>query len=322
MGLSEMGSCESTLMTSPTVVHHNESNFRSAIIDLIGGSLGGVANVVVGQPLDTVKVKMQTFPTMYRGAMHCFLQTYKNDNIRGLYAGTVPSLAASIAENSVLFCAYGMCQKCVQFVVQKQKASELNALENAFAGFLAAFFSALSLCPTELVKCRLQAMTEMQALKGEMGSTLQIGPLSLTRQILKEEGIQGLFRGLTATLVREMPGYFCFFGGYEVTRSLLTPPGKTKDEIGLLRTIISGGVGGIALWIVIFPADVVKSRIQVAGSTEPMLSLTKHIIKTEGVRALYSGLGPTLLRTFPSTGALFVAYEYSKKYLHLWTDDL
>ena len=31
-----------------------------------------------------------------------------------------------------------------------------------------------------------------------------------------------------------------------------------------------------------------------------------------GVAALYKGLGPTLLRTFPATGALFVAYEYTK----------
>lgn len=58
------------------------------------------------------------------------------------------------------------------------------------------------------------------------------GPWSLTRTILQTEGIPGLFRGLTPTFAREMPGYFCFFGGYEFSRMLLTPPGKTKDEIG------------------------------------------------------------------------------------------
>ena len=35
------------------------------------------------------------------------------------------------------------------------------------------------------------------------------------------------------TFAREMPGYFVFFGGYEVSRMLLTPVGKTKDEIGM-----------------------------------------------------------------------------------------
>lgn len=68
----------------------------------------------VGQPLDTVKVKLQTFPTLYKNALDCFLQTYRNEGIvRGLYAGTLPSIAAQVAENSVLFMCYGMCQKAV-----------------------------------------------------------------------------------------------------------------------------------------------------------------------------------------------------------------
>ena len=49
---------------------------------------GGIASVYVGQPLDTVKVKMQTFPTLYKNGLRCFLQTYAQDGIwKGLYAG-------------------------------------------------------------------------------------------------------------------------------------------------------------------------------------------------------------------------------------------
>ena len=71
----------------------------------------------VGQPLDTVKVKMQTFPTLYRGGFHCFMETFKKDGLaRGLYAGTVPSLAANISENAVLFLFYGLCQKVVSLI--------------------------------------------------------------------------------------------------------------------------------------------------------------------------------------------------------------
>ena len=78
---------------------------------------GGTACVFVGQPLDTVKVKMQAFPFFYRSGMHCFQKTFIEEGLfRGLYAGTVPSLIANIAENSVLFAAYGFCQKFVQYV--------------------------------------------------------------------------------------------------------------------------------------------------------------------------------------------------------------
>ena len=41
-----------------------------------------------------------------------------------------------------------------------------------------------------------------------------------------------LFQGLSSTWLREMPGYFCFFGGYEVSKMLLTPKGKSKDDLG------------------------------------------------------------------------------------------
>ena len=46
------------------------------------------------------------------------------------------------------------------------------------------------------------------------------------RQILREDGVPGLFRGLTATFTREMPGYFFFFLAYEATRGLLAAPGQ------------------------------------------------------------------------------------------------
>lgn len=50
--------------------------------------IGALGMVYVSQPLDTVKVKMQTFPKLYTGMVSCFVTTFKRDGvIRGLYAG-------------------------------------------------------------------------------------------------------------------------------------------------------------------------------------------------------------------------------------------
>ncbi|WAQ99706.1 ORNT1-like protein [Mya arenaria] len=291
---------EALPMSERTVTNRNPA--LDGVIDFIGGTTGATASVYVGQSLDTVKVKMQTFPTLYKNALDCFAKTYRQDGIaRGLYAGTVPALAANISENSVLFMFYGLCQKIMTKVVGKEHVTHLNPLENALSGGTAAFFSSFTLCPTELVKCRLQAMREMASLgKLEGGlERLKIGPFGLTKEILQQEGIRGLFKGLTATFMREIPGYVFFFGAF--------------------RTVLSGGVGGVCLWVTIFPADVVKSRVQVAstaGMLEPTFrSVIKQIYKEEGIQALYKGLGPTVLRTFPATGALFLAYETTKKWL-------
>lgn len=56
--------------------------------------------------------------------------------------------------------------------------------------------------------------------------------MDITRDIIRTEGVRGLFRGLTTTLIRECPGYGCFFGGYELTRSILTSGTQKKGDIG------------------------------------------------------------------------------------------
>uniref|UniRef100_A0A2M4AS42 Putative mitochondrial ornithine transporter 1 n=1 Tax=Anopheles triannulatus TaxID=58253 RepID=A0A2M4AS42_9DIPT len=303
----------------------DSSSLKTGVIDFVAGCLGGVALVYVSQPMDTVKVKMQTFPGLYRGMVDCTVQTFRRDGVvRGLYAGTLPAVVANVAENSVLFAAYGACQQVVGYAVRKPAITELSMLENASAGFLAAFFSSFTLCPTELIKCKLQALRETQsqaqsqsAASAAEGSPRRptISSYALVSQILRTEGIAGMFRGLTSTFAREMPGYFFFFGGYEGTRELLAKPGQSKEEIGPLKTMVAGAVGGVALWTVIFPADVIKSRIQVYSMRASMTSVAIDIFRKEGPLAFYNGLVPTIVRTIPATAVLFVVYEYTKKTL-------
>ena len=61
-----------------------------------------------------LQVKMQTYPELYSNLFDCGVKTWKRQGIVGLYAGTVPSLAANILENASLFMFYGFCQTVVQ----------------------------------------------------------------------------------------------------------------------------------------------------------------------------------------------------------------
>ncbi|KAL3316835.1 hypothetical protein Ciccas_004514 [Cichlidogyrus casuarinus] len=291
----------------------------NGLVGFIAGTFGGMANVIVGQPLDTVKVKMQAFPEVYKNSVQCMVDTFKKDGLfRGLYAGTMPALVSNVSENAVLFCALPINQKAVAYLRSKP-VDQLSSLDHAVAGSGAAIWSTLVLCPTELVKCRLQSLREMADV--QHAKQTQIGALQVARDIYRSEGVQGFTRGMSATFMREVPGYFFFFGGYEVTRSLLCAEGQDKSQIGPMKTAFAGGVGGIALWSIIFPFDVAKSRIQIGHihssahtveNSPGLLKTMTDIIKNEGAGALYRGIWPTLIRTFPSTGALFVVVEYIK----------
>ncbi|VDM19981.1 unnamed protein product [Wuchereria bancrofti] len=289
---------------------NNIGHIKDGIVDLAAGTVGGIVNVATGQPLDTVKVKMQTFPTLYPRGIACFKSVLRLDGVRGLYAGAMPALTANIAENAILFTAYGYCRKMVAFCIGRSELEDMTPVENALSGSLASVFAAVAICPTELVKCKLQAQRE--AFPG-----LKNTPFSVYRDMYRTDGLKAFYTGMLSTLCRETVGYFLFFGAYELSRFYLTPEGKSKSEIGILRTALSGGIGGVVLWSAVYPVDVIKSRMQVASSGK-FINIFLNIIKNEGIRTLYNGLTITLIRAFCATGCLFVSYENSKLLFKTW----
>ena len=68
---------------------------------------------------------------------------------------------AYVSENSVLFTALGKTQQVMAWLTGKHSVEALTLPEQAAAGSMASLCSGLVLCPTELVKCRLQAARQM-----------------------------------------------------------------------------------------------------------------------------------------------------------------
>jgi hypothetical protein len=101
---------------------------------------------------------------------------------------------------------------------------------------------------------------------------------------------------------------------YDFVSSLYPAPVKPDGEKGdppLSWTMLAGSCAGVAYWSANFPADTVKSRVQ----TDPTLAgrgtleVARSIAREEGIRALYRGLGITVIRAAPSHALLFATYE-------------
>ena len=140
--------------------------------DTVAGGLGGLACVLAGQPFDTVKVKMQTYPHLYSSTYQAFRKTLSQEKLKGFYAGSLPAVLSNIAENAVLFLFYNQCLRLVQHVKGVEKQENLTLVQKASAGGLASVFSAVAFTPTDQVKCKMQAHVQsLQALPSNQTAT-------------------------------------------------------------------------------------------------------------------------------------------------------
>lgn len=177
------------------------------------------------------------------------------------------------------------------------------------AGSGAGLVSSLSLQPFEVIK------TRMQAPKVHAGATSN-NMFVTASCIVKQEGMRGLWAGVTASCIRTAAGAGLYFLLLErVTRELNArfPPAKDKNQtLDGLRTFSMGAVSRSLAATLLCPITVVKTRMEyasVSGTTYTGVGQALVSIGSkEGVKGLFSGLGSTLLRDAPFSGLNLVMY--------------
>mmetsp|Transcript_10629 Transcript_10629/g.15957 ORF Transcript_10629/g.15957 Transcript_10629/m.15957 type:complete len:299 (-) Transcript_10629:345-1241(-) len=273
--------------------------------DTIAGFVGGVVSIYVGLPLDTIKVRLQTKGFLFQSSVDCAYKTVRNEGLLALWKGAYPAVCTGIVENAVVFSANGLLHSMFCEAGETPTFFKLCALNGA-----SAVFSGFAITPSEVIKCRLQTCLDY-------GQSSMIMPV--IRDIWHRDGIHGFFRGLMATWLRDIPFYMVFFGSYTYYKRFMlqtwysTHTNMSTDALPSWNYVIGGGLAGSAGWLTIFPFDNIKSRQQASSKKLSFIETGKHIIKTGGVRKLYKGCYPCVLRGFPANGALFLTVEYVKQ---------
>lgn len=207
------------------------------------------------------------------------------------------------------------------------------------AGAGAGFTTSLVTCPMDVVKTRLQSQSIprhanphaiiMQSIlmsangngnNNNNNAKPYKGTVPSLRRIFREEGIKGLYRGLTPTLVGYLPAHALYFSVYSVSKSWL---GSLDVHPSLhtgthLNHIVAAMMGGAMSSTATNPLWVIRTRLmtQFPGRTAfyytGTIDAARQIWKHEGVSGLYKGLGPSIL------GVLHVAVQFPL-YEHLKT---
>ncbi|KAJ1923035.1 Mitochondrial carrier protein ymc2 [Tieghemiomyces parasiticus] len=323
-------------MTTPA----DEGAMRAAK-DCLAGSIGGILQVLTGQPFDTVKVRLQTMPTpvagqppLYTGTLDCIRATYRHEGFVGFYKGTTTPLVGVGLCVSIQFAAleymkrHFHAQNAHQSGVAKAAAGEapLTGTQLYIAGAAAGVANSVVSGPVEHVRTRLQVQTGGPApAVATAASSARIyysGPLDCVAQIYRQHGLRGLYKGQVATVLRELHGYGAYFLAYEyLVQRAMTQRQVARTEIPAAEVCLYGALAGYAMWGSVYPIDAIKSKLQTDQLSpskrryHSTWDCARQTFKAEGVAGFYRGIVPCLLRAAPANAATFIGFELAMRFL-------
>ena len=118
--------------------------------ELTAGGLAGFTGIVVTQPLDTVRIRLQNGG--YTGIFNCVKTTIQREGVRGLFKGILSPCVSVGLMNSLLFYSYA---EASQFVAA-HGVDNMSLPEIWLAGSMSGFVCSFITAPTELVKVHAQ----------------------------------------------------------------------------------------------------------------------------------------------------------------------
>ncbi|KZO92873.1 mitochondrial carrier [Calocera viscosa TUFC12733] len=269
---------------------------RAWINESLAGTIGGVAGMVVSYPFDTVRVRLQNPETAHRygGMVHAFRSIVKEEKVTGLFKGMTSPLLTLAPLNGLVFGAYGyfLRLQSPDLVPGEKPALYQVAIAGTLAGILGSTIAA----PVELVKIRQQNLLNPRGAP----STLRV-----VQQLWRRRGIVGLYRGFTATALRDSGG-----GPYFLTYEAL----RRINPHSPLTPLLAGGAAGVVGWLSTFPFDVIKTRMQSvdranAGNYKTTWSTIRTCWREEGWRVFWTGVRPAMVECLPYNMATFGAFE-------------
>ncbi|KAG9232217.1 mitochondrial carrier domain-containing protein [Amylocarpus encephaloides] len=263
---------------------------------------GGIAGTTVDLslfPLDTLKTRLQS-PSGF----------LVSGGFTGVYRGVGSAIIGSAPGAALFFCTYEYSKELLSARRHARQATggDTRDWEAPIENMVAASLGEVAACavrvPTEVVKVRAQEgqfPSSLTALKGILGQHRQIG----------WSGVWGgMYRGWSVTIMREVPFTVIQFPLWESMKEYRRRK-SGKDNISAVESGLFGSAAGAIAAGFTTPLDVLKTRMMLAKEKTPMLQLLRQILKDNGPRAFFAGIGPRVL-WISIGGAIFLgSYQWA-----------
>ncbi|XP_022126566.2 solute carrier family 25 member 40 isoform X1 [Pieris rapae] len=251
----------------------------------------------------------------FHGTMDAFYKISKIEGVTALWSGLSPTLALALPCTVIYFVSYEQLR-------YKMKTTYNTITGNMgqpmwiplIAGATARMTAVTLVSPVELIRTKMQSQ---KLTYSEISIALQ--------QVLKYEGFKGLFRGLSSTLLRDVPFSGIYWTTYEKTKRIFDKPDSEKNTF--LFNFFCGSVAGSMAAFVTLPFDVIKTHQQIElgekeiytdGKTRQRASNMKDIAKTiyrnHGIKGLFTGFLPRIFKVAPACAIMIATFEYGKQF--------
>lgn len=193
-------------------------------------------------------------------------------NFKNLYKGITAPLIGVGIEKAIVFGTYNYCKN--------------NNLNIPISGAISGLTASIIVSPYERIKIMKQTNQPI-----------------LFKQIISPSF---MFKGLSATFTREVPGFAIYFSTYEYLKNKYYTQ-KNKD-ISIISSFIFGGISGTMAWIFIYPQDRIKTILQSTNNNN-ISNIIKKIYKTGGLKQFYNGFSFAVARAILLHSGTFCMME-------------
>ncbi|KRZ50676.1 Solute carrier family 25 member 40 [Trichinella nativa] len=247
----------------------------------------------------------QKFEHNYRfnGTVDAFLKISKYEGISALWGGLSTTLIMAVPATICYFTLYDM----VLSELKEKYGSQLWV--PGLSGIVARMVSATVISPLEMVRTKLQA-------KRMRYSDVYAVLKTLTQRF----GWRSLFLGLGPTLLRDVPFSAIYWTNYEIMKEKVLKH-LGREETNFTISLILGAISGSCAAVCTLPFDVVKTHRQISLGEMPLDSKPKtmstfrsinNLFMEHGIRSLFSGIVPRLVKVAPACAIMIGTYEYGK----------
>ncbi|CAO4387090.1 unnamed protein product [Caenorhabditis nigoni] len=289
----------------------------SYVPKIMNGGLAGIIGVSCVFPIDLVKTRLQNQTVgadgklQYTGIADCAKQTWRAGGassfakFKGMYSGSGVNILLITPEKAIKLVANDF----FRHKLAKEGEKQLSVGRGMLAGGLAGMFQISVTTPMELLKIQMQ----------DQGRTLQPGQkklsaTELTMKLVKENGIAGLYKGLSSTLARDVTFSVIYFPLFAYLDSLAPRKSDGSGDAVFYGSFLAGLTSGAASSFCVTPLDVIKTRMQTInkGANEVVYKNIPDafvtILKNEGPKALFKGAACRMMVMAPLFGIAQTVY--------------